>query len=300
MSTFKRKVDHMNKRFLIVFVFIIVSSGHTSGSYGQVRRNVSPSTFLKSDSAIIRLGVWDKFGAAKNYTANFVVTAPTGKQHKAQKHVVADEGWVYVDFPNDFGGGAPDYSTYATYQWKCLVGGKEVATGQFQWGGSRASTGSIGSVAGDIDEMTPRRETLKRRDAVPNDLPAEVKPKAVTQSQDWNSFWNAFRNAVGKRDRAALRMMMASSFEYGDGERVSSERVFSELDYSGGENWRVLERTLNRAVQPHKLPGSTRPSRVVKNPLPCGKRPCDYTAWAIFELGTDERWRWVSFIFPGD
>ncbi len=71
-----------------------------------------------------------------------------------------------------------------------------------------------------------------------------------------------------KRDRAALRTMMASSFEYGSGERINSERVFSELDYSGGENWRVLERTLNRGVQPYKLPNSRRPARVAKNPLP--------------------------------
>lgn len=290
----------MNHWFSTVLIFVLLSVAPIFGSYAQERREGSTSTFLKSESANVRLGVWDKFGEPTNYTATFVVTAPNGKQKKTQKNVVADEGWVYVDFPNDFEGGAPDYSAYAFYQWKCLVGGKEVATGQFQWGGSRASTVPIGRVADDTGESYPRRETLKRRYPVPDDIPAEVKPQVATQSQDWSSFWNAFRIAVGKRDRAALRMMMASPFEYGDGERVNSERVFSELDYSGGENWRVLERTLNRAVQPHKLPGSTRPSRVVKNPLPCGKRPCDYTAWAIFELGPDERWRWVSFIFPGD
>lgn len=144
----------MNKWFSIIFILTMLLLGHISESYAQERRNDSTSTFLQSQAAIVRLGVWDKFGKPRNYTATFVVTAPNGKQNKAQKAVAADDVWVYVDFPNEFTGDVPDYSTFTTYKWKCLVGGKEVATGQFQWGGSRASTDSNST---SVVENTPAK-----------------------------------------------------------------------------------------------------------------------------------------------
>jgi hypothetical protein len=130
----------MNKRSLVIGgCSALLSLGFIFGSYAQRRNSNSASTFLKSQAATVKLGVWDKFGDPKNYTAMFVVTAPNGKENRVQKRVAPDGGWVYVSFPDEFEGGAPDYSTFTSYKWKCIVDGKVVANGQFQWGSSRAS-----------------------------------------------------------------------------------------------------------------------------------------------------------------
>jgi hypothetical protein len=98
------------------------------------------TSFLKSEAATIKLGVWDKFGTGRPYVATFTVTASNGKQSRVQRQVPANEGWVYVDFPNDFTGDAASYSTFSTYSWKCFVSGKEIASGQFQWGNQKSGT----------------------------------------------------------------------------------------------------------------------------------------------------------------
>ena len=118
----------------------------------------------------------------------------------------------------------------------------------------------------------------------------------------WDSFWLTFRSAVRRHDRSALRDMMSNPFEYSGANpsNVNPDFVLRDLNSERGEGWAALQRTIARIPTAYKLPNSRRPARVVKNPLPCGRRPCDYTEWIIFELGTDGRWRWISLIHPGD
>jgi|GEM_PF-3262677 len=130
-------------------------------------------------------------------------------------------------------------------------------------------------------------------------------PAAVTESSDsvsaaWGEFWNGFRDAVRRRDSAALVGMMSPGFSYGTVPVATPEVVFRELAYNGGENWRVLDRTLDRGTRPYDLPASDRPGRVAIDSLPCGTAPCRYQSWALFEQDTGGRWRWLALIFPGD
>jgi|GEM_PF-2968958 len=124
----------------------------------------------------------------------------------------------------------------------------------------------------------------------------------ATLSDDWNSFWTSFRTAVRNRDRSALRDMMSNPFEYSGANPsdVNPDSVLRDLDSQRGEGWAALQRTVARIPTSYKLPNSRQPARVVKNPLPCSRQPCDYTEWIIFQLGTDGRWRWISLIYPGD
>jgi hypothetical protein len=130
----------MKKLMFVILGASFLSAGFIAGTYAQRRSTRPPetSTFLQSQAAIIKLGVWEKFGTPRNYTATFLVTGPNGKEYNASKRVRDDDSWVYTEFPEEFHGGIPSYSTLGNYDWKCVVDGRVVAHGRFQWGGSRA------------------------------------------------------------------------------------------------------------------------------------------------------------------
>lgn len=119
-------------------------------------------------------------------------------------------------------------------------------------------------------------------------------------SEAWQSFWTDFRKAVRDRDSAAIAGMMAPGFEYGTEPNPSLAVVFRELAYGGGENWRVLDGTLDHGTQSYDLPSSDRPARIAIDSVPCGTPPCRYQSWAIFRQEADGRWCWAALLFPGD
>lgn len=152
------------------------------------------------------------------------------------------------------------------------------------------------------DEGT-RGDNVKMADTASRSPAGEERVMLVDEdSADaaWMQFWEEFRAAVRQRDSAAIRGMMGGRFGYGNTLEATPEFVFQELAYGGGENWNILDRTLALGSKPYDLPSSNLPARVAINPNPCGGTPCRYQAWAMFEKGTDERWRWIAFIFPGD
>ncbi|MFN2455906.1 MAG: hypothetical protein ABR577_16980 [Pyrinomonadaceae bacterium] len=117
-----------------------------------------------------------------------------------------------------------------------------------------------------------------------------------TVNGDFATFYTAFRSAVRRRDRAALRGMMSNPIEYSlaNPSNITPDRMFGFLDYKGGQGWLALERTLAKGTQPYKLPNSRRPARVAKN------SSSGVDEWVIFELSSDGQWKWVSYVFPGD
>jgi hypothetical protein len=114
----------------------ILSTGYFLGGYAQKRRNLDAQGWLTSQATFVQLGAWDKAGASDARRLVFIVTAPNGKQYKAEKPGPASEEWAYVSFPGDFDS-YPDYA-YTSYTWKCLADGKQVASGQFKYGGDRS------------------------------------------------------------------------------------------------------------------------------------------------------------------
>jgi len=114
--------------------FLII--GYLVGANAQKNR-LPASGFLQSASTIIQLGVWDKMGVSKTNNATFIVTAPNGKQYKAEKSEPLDD-WVYASFPEDFSPYPENTSVFTTYSWKCVVDGKNIAGGIFKWGNGQA------------------------------------------------------------------------------------------------------------------------------------------------------------------
>jgi len=81
------------------------------------------------------LGVRDKFGAKKKYTAKFVITLPKGQEVSATKNVTGDE-FAYVNYPADFAGAEANQSP-GEYHWKCLVDNTSVVHGTFRYTNSK-------------------------------------------------------------------------------------------------------------------------------------------------------------------
>lgn len=116
---------------------------------------------------------------------------------------------------------------------------------------------------------------------------------------EWTSFWEAFRTAVQKRDRVALKKMMASTVRYENELEGTPNDLFNSLDAEKGDGWRVLQGAIAKSVKPYR-PVERRPGKKfhsVTNPMPCSKKPCGYSAMAVFALGSDNRWRWTDFLY---
>ncbi|MBG8552062.1 hypothetical protein [Hymenobacter guriensis] len=99
-------------------------------------------TWMVSTDAYIRLGVMDKYGALGTYTAKFVVTSEsTGKEYILVKDIEKGQNGADVMYPADPLNG--DYfkseageaakSTPGRYIWACMVAGKKVVGGRFEF-----------------------------------------------------------------------------------------------------------------------------------------------------------------------
>jgi hypothetical protein len=118
-------------------------------------------------------------------------------------------------------------------------------------------------------------------------------PSGPPNQQDWDSFWQAFRAAVQKRDRVALRAMMSPNFEY-EFEQVSPNKALQQLGYRNSQGWSALDNVLSKgAVEytPPKQWGMKGPVRIAP-PAAAGANYTNYRA--IFEK-TNGRWRWIGF-----
>jgi len=65
----------------------------------------------------------------------------------------------------------------------------------------------------------------------------------------WLAFYPAFKTAVKKRDRAALRRMMVSkAFDLESEEDSSPDAVFRYLDRTGNDGWPMLDKLVSRGT----------------------------------------------------
>lgn len=109
-----------------------------------------------------------------------------------------------------------------------------------------------------------------------------------TQGNDWDTFFNAFRAAVRRRDKLALKRMMIAKFNEAAGisytDPDARNAVLTDLNWSG------LDDVLRKSVSsPQKQRGKT--IRQVPSFLN------DVGMVAVFELGKDGRWRWSDYYF---
>jgi hypothetical protein len=102
-------------------------------------------------------------------------------------------------------------------------------------------------------------------------------------SQSFPKFYAAFRAAVSKRDRAALKAMMSSPFNENctvEGPPDTPDSGIAGLDRRG---WNSLQKLLALGTKP--WPGKGRPRRVTRG---------DPENLQLFEFGADGRWRWLG------
>ena len=109
-----------------------------------------------------------------------------------------------------------------------------------------------------------------------------------TQGNDWNAFFTAFRAAIRRRDKQALKRMMTVNFNEAAGisytDSDARDAVLANL------NWSQLDDVIRQRVSaPQKQRGKTiRQVPAVLN---------DVAMVAVFELGNDGRWRWSDYYF---
>lgn len=112
----------------------------------------------------------------------------------------------------------------------------------------------------------------------------------------WRTFFPRFRNAVKRRDRAALRNMMSPEFLYSFGGDLDRDQALASWDESGDEAWRAFAAVLARGAVSREnadTEGRQIPSRIAP---PAAKRN-GYISWrAYFEYGADGRWRCTAFV----
>lgn len=111
-----------------LFIFLPIITILIPPIQGSVSR-AGPEVFWQSSQApVIELGVRNKTGSLDKFTAVWTVREPDGTLHKATATVERDDSGD-VRYPDDFN----TYSRPGRYSWKCLVDGREVATGSFEF-----------------------------------------------------------------------------------------------------------------------------------------------------------------------
>lgn len=127
-----------------------------------------------------------------------------------------------------------------------------------------------------------------------------VRPRARVEASAervWPSFFAAFRDAVKKRDRAALQEMMTPDFLYSLGGGGTREEAFEFWEADNGRGWKAFNRTLAQGAVPqarwwHNGQHPERPARVA--PAAANRRANinrGHVGWyAVFEFHEDGRW----------
>jgi len=130
--------------------------------------------------------------------------------------------------------------------------------------------------------------------------------RVALADQAWQPFFADFRTAVNKRDRVALREMIATDFFYTIGHHASDQReaAFAYWDEQKGSGWKAFSRVLAKGAvrtSDKSLSNSGEvegPMRVA--PPAAGRRNSfrrNLIHWyAVFEFRSDGRWYCITFI----
>ena len=112
----------------------------------------------------------------------------------------------------------------------------------------------------------------------------------------WKSFYSKFRAAVEKRDRVALKQMMASEFLYSFGGNLDRNEAIEYWDNSDARAWKAFAKVLAQGAvswQNVNVKGVRVPSRIA----PPAARRRGYMSWrAYFEYNEDGGWRCTAFV----
>lgn len=144
--------------------------------------------------------------------------------------------------------------------------------------------------------LTLQSSYAQKRSRIFSSSDAQVKMAA---EKAWPSFFAAFRAAVRKRDRIALKKMLASDLLFSLGNHRSDhlDEAFAFWDENNGRGWKAFNRILTQGIAPQALWWNNgekpkRPSRVA--PSTANRRDNinrGRISWyAIFKFQEDGRW----------
>ncbi len=138
-----------------------------------------------------------------------------------------------------------------------------------------------------IHASSPPRLADNRRDSA-----------AKKSLASWRSFCSRFSAALKKRDRAALKSMMLSTFISSFGNDPGPDAAFKYWDDPHVRGWAALEKTLSKGFSKSAQTESVANGKpVVGRSAPPEAMKPGYKKWrAIFEFGTDHRWRFAAFV----
>ena len=118
------------KKALIMVLLLALTAAISPGAAFSAR-GPSWQTSVAEVDGCFQVGLRDKNGdMARDYTVQFVVKAPDGRQYRTQRAVKArHDEFVYVTFPRDFQGNLVP----GAYVCQFVAGGKAVVTEQFTY-----------------------------------------------------------------------------------------------------------------------------------------------------------------------
>jgi hypothetical protein len=108
-----------------------------------------------------------------------------------------------------------------------------------------------------------------------------VQINTATAQQEWEKFWPAFRTAVKKLDRVAIKRMMANPFDSGGGGDYSPDKWIRFLDRE--KAWGEIQRSVASGTKPFD-----EYSRDIRKPSRVTNR-----RHLIF-IFSNGRWRWAA------
>lgn len=111
----------------------------------------------------------------------------------------------------------------------------------------------------------------------------------------FDDFFATFKQAVARKDEAALRKMMAPDFSFIRGTNVAWNVVFEGLAADNGRQWANLQQAVQGEVLiPPPASKEERPKRVLR----CTPTEINYNCLVVFEQDKQDRWRWTGMIMP--
>lgn len=118
-------------------------------------------------------------------------------------------------------------------------------------------------------KIAPRGKTISRESS------------SAAAEREWPSFWQSFRTAINKRDRAALKGMLPSRFETNGGGDYSPEKWIRLMDTN--KLWSDVQKKAALGTKPY--PSDRRPWRITND---------EEQGALMFAFGKDGKWRWVA------
>jgi hypothetical protein len=116
---------------------------------------------------------------------------------------------------------------------------------------------------------------------------------AGQNEHSFDDFYASFKDAVMRKDEAALRKVMAARFSFIRATNVAPDVVFQGLALDNGRQWANLQ----QAVQGQPVLYRGRQGRVF-HVLPCTPTDVIYNCAVVFSQDAQGGWRWKGMIMP--